>query len=150
MKTILDFTSVFLLRILLPYLHLTVKDSRDSLMWKLEIYQTSNRGVLHVNLPYIDKKLWFFEVYCPEEWDKWLCLDSPSWQTPRQILSNASLTTESQIVRMKLINFDRPFPAYFDLSNQSINMVISAYFSPNQKILNEIGEKIVDELDKLL
>jgi len=151
METILDFATVFLLKTFTQYLHVISAMPEDPLSgWHLKVRQTTDTGILHINIPHSTEELWFFENYCPEEWNNWKCLESYKWQTPREILTNASATTAPQIIRMKNHKVDLPMPAFLDLSDEGINMVISTFLKPNQKILDEIKGKLVQELDEIL
>lgn len=150
METILDFTSVFLLKILLPYSKVLATKADQASAWKFGMYQTTDSGILHITFPHTDKELYHFQAFCPEEWNVWKCLDSPQYDTPRRILSNASATTYPQITRMKIFNVDRPLPAFIDLSQEGVNVVITTFLGPSQKVLNEIQKKLVKELDEKL
>ena len=151
METILDFPSVFLLKILSPYSRVLSKKSEDSQEpWKFEVYQSGDSGILNISFPHTDKKLWHFQIYCPEEWNEWKCLSSPQWETPRQILSNASATTFPQITRMTAFNVGKRLPAFLDFSLEGINMIVTSFLWPSQKILDQIQREIVSNLDKKL
>lgn len=172
MKTILDFASVFFLKTLLAYSHVmtavpakakevdtfeimehTVWQAQPGIVekhdWRLEVYQSADSGILHLNIPHSDEKLWFFQVFCPTEWNMYPWLESYTLKTPRHILSDASATTYPQISRMKEFQVDRPLPSYLDFSNQGINVVMTLFLEPDQKVLDEIGAKILAGLDNL-
>lgn len=151
METILDFASVFLLKVLLRYSRVLKVESQDRwASWKTGVYQSGGSGILNISFPHTDKELWYFQIFCPEEWNEWKCLDYPCWATPRQILSNASATTSSQFAMMKLSNIGRKVPAFWDLSSEGVNMVITAFLEPDQKTLDEIKERMIRLLDKEL
>lgn len=144
METILDFAFTLLLKILLPYKHDLATKPMDS------EWQTRDSGILQISFPNTDSVAGHFEAFCPEEWSKWKCLDYHQSQTPRLILSNATATTESQMSRMTAFYVGRQLPAFFDLSKEGINMVITSFLEPNQQVLNKIKKELVKELDNIL
>lgn len=148
METLLDLFAATFIKALLPFAHLFQgKDSN----WKCETSMVDTSGIFCVSMAISNKKTWNFQIFCPEEWVKWLWMKtSAMYNTPRTVFENASATTDSQLGRMQSFNADRPLPPFIDLSPLGINVVVTSVIYPEEKELEKVKELLLLELEKKL